>query len=155
MLGAIIGDIVGSRFEFNNLKSKEFVLFDKRKCFETDDTVMTLAVAKSVLEYLKNPTKLDLNKLTIEKMHIFGRKYPFKGYGGRFSMWLALGSTEPYNSFGNGAAMRVSSCGFVANSLEQAKELSKKVTEVTFLKDLRECICCGSFQTATLSSRRK
>ena len=131
MLGAIIGDIVGSKYEFNNIKTKKFVLFDKKKCFFTDDSVMTLAVAESVLEYLQDPSRIDLNKLTVRNMHRYGARYPRRGYGGSFLVWLITNSTEPYGSFGNGAAMRVSSCGFVAKSLEEAKELSKKVTEVT------------------------
>ena len=130
MLGAIIGDIVGSKYEFDNIKTKEFKLFDK-DCFFTDDSVMTLAVAKSLLEYRSNPDKLDLNQIVIKNMHSFGKKYPNRGYGGSFLLWLLREDTKPYNSFGNGAAMSVSSCGFAANSLEEAKELSKKVTEVT------------------------
>lgn len=130
MLGAIIGDIVGSKYEFNNIKTKEFELFDK-DCFFTDDSVMTLAVAKSLLEYYPNPSELDLNQIVIKNMHSFGKKYPNRGYGGRFAMWLIREETKPYNSFGNGAAMRVSACGFAAKSLNEAKELSKKVTEVT------------------------
>lgn len=130
MLGAIIGDIVGSKYEFNNIKTKEFELFDK-DCFFTDDSVMTLAVAKSLLEYCPNPSELDLNQIAIKNMYSFGKKYPNRGYGGRFAMWLIREETKPYNSFGNGAAMRVSACGFAAKSLNEAKELSKKVTEVT------------------------
>ncbi len=128
MLGAIIGDIIGSRFEWNNNKSKEFDLLTY-KCFFTDDTVMTLAIAKSILEV--DQEYGDLGIITINNMQEIGRSYPLAGYGGMFRKWLYLTNPEPYNSYGNGSAMRVSSCGFVANSIEEAISLSRKVTEVT------------------------
>lgn len=128
MLGAIIGDIVGSRFEWQNHKSKEFELLTK-ECFVTDDTVMTLAVAKALLESW--PGFDDLSEKAVRYMRELGRMYPDCGYGARFEQWLLSHDPEPYNSCGNGAAMRVSACGWAARSLEEVKKLSKAVTEVT------------------------
>ena len=111
MLGAIIGDIVGSRFEWNNIKTKEFD-FLTSSCEPTDDSVMTLAVAKAILEA---DTDIDkLSSLAVKYMREIGRKYPNCGYGGMFSRWMFSDSMEAYNSYGNGAAMRVSACGFAA-----------------------------------------
>lgn len=128
MLGAIIGDIVGSRFEWNNNKTKHFELLND-KCFFTDDTVMTLAIAKAILHSKSDYS--DLSSLSIKYMQEVGRNYPSCGYGGSFGLWVFSNNPKPYNSFGNGAAMRVSPVGFVAKSLDQAISLSKKVTEVT------------------------
>lgn len=128
MLGAIIGDIVGSRFEWNNIKSKEFD-FLTDKCFPTDDSIMSLAVAKAILESKNDNSDLGAN--AVKFMQELGRKYPDGGYGGRFSFWLTESDPKPYNSWGNGSAMRVSACGFAAKSLEETIALSKAVTEVT------------------------
>jgi len=128
VIGAIIGDIVGSRFEWDNHRSKEFELFTQ-ECFATDDSIMTLAIGKALLES-KNDWK-DLGAQAVRCMQEVGRPYPRCGYGGRFWDWMYSDHPKPYNSFGNGAAMRVSACGFVARSLEEAKALSKAVTEVT------------------------
>ncbi len=119
MLGAIIGDIVGSVYEWHNIKTKEFPLF-REDCFFTDDTVMTCAVAEAIM----NGGSLDN---FIDSMKIYGRMYPDAGYGGRFRVWLATDTREPYYSFGNGSAMRVSPCGWVENSHELA-ERSAAVT---------------------------
>jgi ADP-ribosylglycohydrolase len=96
MLGAIIGDIVGSIYEFNNIKSKEFPLFSD-KCFFTDDTVMTIAVAEAICCGGEK-------KNFIASMKKYGRKYPHAGYGGNFRHWLISEDLEPYNSYGNGSA---------------------------------------------------
>ena len=128
MLGAIIGDIVGSRFEFNNIKTKQFELFAPR-CFATDDSIMTLAVAKALLDSKADHS--DLGACAVRAMQEIGRPYPHCGYGGRFIEWIYTDNPQPYNSFGNGAAMRVSPCGFAATSLEEAKALSRAVTEVS------------------------
>jgi len=128
MLGAIIGDIVGSRFEWDRIKTKDFEFF-MRDCFMTDDSIMTLAVAKAIVESKKDP---DILRKTIAgHLREVGRPYPDCGYGGKFYMWMYSDDPKPYNSYGNGAAMRVSPCGFAASSLEEAKMLSKIVTEVT------------------------
>lgn len=125
MLGAIIGDVVGSVYEFNNIRTKKFELFGKEN-FLTDDSIMTIAIT----EVLKNGYQDDNDKI-VETLKKWGRKYPKAGYGGHFFKWLFTEETEPYYSFGNGAAMRVSPVGWYANSEEEVKKLSKKVTEVT------------------------
>ncbi len=128
MLGAIIGDIVGSRFEWNNHRSKEFELLTY-KCNVTDDSVMSLAIAKALMEC--KPDYSDLPHQAVKCMQSVGRHYPNCGYGGGFRRWMFSDNPQPYNSYGNGAAMRVSACGFVADGIEEAKKLSKAVTEVT------------------------
>jgi len=128
MLGAIIGDIAGSRFEWDNIKTKEFELFTDEN-FATDDSIMTLAVAKAIL--LSQKDLNQLNQLTVQSMQEVGRPYPNCGYGGMFQQWMYSDNPKPYHSFGNGAAMRVSPCGFAADSLEEAIKLAQAVTEVT------------------------
>lgn len=128
MLGAIIGDIVGSRFEWDNCRSKEFEFFNY-KCFPTDDSIMTLALAQAII--ISKPDYSDLSKKAVECMQTIGREYPRCGYGGHFNEWIFSNDPQPYNSYGNGAAMRVSAAGFAANSLEEAKMLSRKITEVS------------------------
>lgn len=127
MLGAIIGDIVGSRFEFHNTKNKHFNFFDER-CYFTDDTVMTVAVAQALLSS-KSPSELKRN--TVVCMRRVGQAYPHSGYGGMFSRWLVTANPQPYNSYGNGAAMRISPVGFLARDAEDVKKLSEAVTSVT------------------------
>lgn len=128
MIGAIIGDIVGSRFEWDNHRNKEFELFT-RDCFATDDSIMTLAIGKALMRSKSDWS--DLGEQAVSCMQEVGRPYPHCGYGGRFWDWMYSNNPKPYNSFGNGAAMRVSACGFIARNLEEAKALSKAVTEVT------------------------
>ena len=128
MLGAIIGDIVGSRFEWNNNRSKKFDFLTYR-CSVTDDSIMSLAIAKALLESKSDYS--DLSENAVKFMQGIGRHYPNCGYGGRFREWIHSDNPKPYGSYGNGSAMRVSACGFVANSLQEVKQLSKAVTEVT------------------------
>lgn len=128
MLGAIIGDIVGSRYEWDNHCSKDFELLTY-KCFFTDDTVMSLAICEALMS--SKSSYDDLSRQSIKCMKEIGRKYPDCGYGGNFHKWMFSTTIEPYNSFGNGAAMRVSACGHVAKSLKEVKLLSEKVTQVT------------------------
>lgn len=133
MLGAIIGDIVGSVYEWNNVKTKEFELFQDYG-FYTDDTVMTLAVATALKKWhcsAQNGDIEQLKQVLIDSMHVFGHTYPDSGYGSRFKIWLKRRERLPYNSFGNGSAMRVSPVAYVANSLEQAKVLARATAEVT------------------------
>ena len=121
MLGAIIGDIIGSRFETHNIKSKKFVLFIPKISRITDDSVLTTAVADSIL-----------NNIHIsDSLKKWSEKFPKVGYGYAFRAWIKQDKKTPYYSFGNGSAMRVSSVGWLANSEEEVKELSKKVTEIT------------------------
>lgn len=128
MIGAIIGDIVGSRFEWHNIKTKEFELFHRR-CRPTDDSVMTLAVAQAILDSEGDPASLSQN--AVRHMQALGRRYPDAGYGGRFRKWLRAENPQPYRSYGNGSAMRVSPCGFAAKTLEEAVAMADAVTRVT------------------------
>ena len=136
MLGAIVGDIVGSRYEFNNHRSLEFPLFDD-DCFATDDSIMSLAVGKAIVEFYKQNLAIDdkgqkvLFDLTVRYMRQIGQPYPRCGYGGRFWHWMYCANPQPYNSFGNGAAMRVSAAAWAASTLEEALKLAKVVTSVT------------------------
>lgn len=128
IIGAAIGDIVGSRFERNNCKKKDFTFF-RSGCRVTDDTVMTLAVAKALVE--ANRKYDDINNIAINNMVDVGRKYQQCGFGKTFFDWIKTDNHEPYNSYGNGSAMRISSVGIVARTEEELKEISKKVTEVS------------------------
>ena len=128
MIGAIIGDIAGSRFEWDNHRSKDFELFTP-KCFATDDSIMSLAVAEALMR--AKPDFSDLSAQAVRCMQEVGRPYPDCGYGGRFSEWMYSDDPQPYHSFGNGAAMRVSACGLAAKSVEEAKALSRAVTIVS------------------------
>ena len=119
MLGAIIGDIVGSTREWNNIKREDFELVPQDSRF-TDDTVMTLAVAEWLMT---DPTHGESS--LVKCMQELGRKYPNAGYGGMFRRWLRTESPQPYGSFGNGSGMRVSPVGLYAQSLEEALELAR------------------------------
>ena len=125
IIGAVCGDIIGSIYEFNPTKDPNFKLFTSQSKF-TDDTVMTCAVA----EWLMEDPKHSHEKL-VEIMHRYGEEYPHRGYGGMFKQWLENKWTEPYNSFGNGSAMRVSPVGYYAKSLEEALQLAQISAEVT------------------------
>ncbi len=130
MLGAIIGDIAGSRFEWDRIKTKEFdFLTQIGGCEFTDDSVMTAAIAKAILDC--NGDYSDLGNKAVYYMQNLGRQYPNAGYGGKFSYWITSSNPQPYNSYGNGSAMRVSPCAYAANTLDEAIDLSKAVTEVT------------------------
>ena len=128
MIGAIVGDIVGSRFEFHNLKSKDFKLFHP-DCRPTDDTVMTLAVGDALMEHLA--TGCDLAESAVRKMQGWGLRYLDAGYGAAFLNWLAAERPRPYYSWGNGAAMRVSFCGWAGKTLKDAVRMAHEVTRVT------------------------
>lgn len=128
MFGVIIGDIAGSRFELDNCKSKEFELFDAECCF-TDDTVMSLAICDALMNSKSDMSDLGAN--AVKSMQTFGRRYPRAGYGGSFRRWIFSENPQPYNSWGNGAAMRVSACGLFASDVGEAERLSRCVTEVT------------------------
>ena len=124
MLGAIIGDTVGSRFEFDNIKTKDFELVNEDS-FLTDDSIMTMAVYEILSKHIYDKDEV------IDTIKKWGRAYPNRGYGGRFSYWLFSDQRDSYRSFGNGAAMRVSPVGWFARDEEEVKSLSKMVTEVT------------------------
>ena len=130
MIGAIIGDIAGSRFEgrSRNYKKKDFEFF-VQWCRPTDDSVMTVAVGKAILECEGNYKWLA--ERAVACMQELGRMFPHCGYARRFKGWIFADDPQPYNSFGNGAAMRVSAAGFAARSLAEARELSYKVTAMS------------------------
>lgn len=122
MIGAIAGDIIGSVYEFDNIKTTDFPLFTSESDY-TDDTIMTVAVA----DWLLNGG--DLTRV----MQEYGRKYPcpMGGYGGRFSGWLREKDPQPYNSWGNGSAMRVSAVGWKFDSLEETLDVARETALVS------------------------
>ena len=135
MYGAIFGDIVGSVYEFNNIYKKDFPLFSKGSVF-TDDSVMTLAVAEALLsvadEDKDSATDIERFKSALVKaMKSIGRSYPASGYGTSFLCWLYSDNSEPYGSYGNGSAMRVSPVAWCAGSLDEALALAKASAVVT------------------------
>ena len=134
MYGAIIGDIAGSVYEFNNIKTKDFPFFRSDSDY-TDDTVMTVAVAAALEDAaLAAPvTKDEMRGLFIRRMREYGRRYPcpMGAYGASFAAWLRSDEDQPYNSCGNGSAMRVSPCALIAGSLEEAETLAELSAEVT------------------------
>ncbi len=128
MVGAVIGDIVGSRFEWDNVKSKDFDLFTD-ECSFTDDSVMSLALCDALMRCKTNYA--DLSEQAVQSMQTIGRSYSHCGYGSLFYDWIHSNNPRPYNSFGNGAAMRVSGCGYAGRSVNEVKKLSKAVTGIT------------------------
>ncbi|WP_297981624.1 ADP-ribosylglycohydrolase family protein [uncultured Methanobrevibacter sp.] len=124
IIGTIAGDIIGSIYEFNSIKSKEFPLFKKYSTF-TDDTVMTLAIADWLVEDKNSKDVL------IQKLKEYGRNYPNAGYGGMFKEWVMMENPEPYGSWANGSAMRVSPVAWVGESLEEVQKLARISAEVT------------------------
>lgn len=145
MIGAVIGDIAGSRFEFDNYRAKDFEIFTPES-FITDDSIMTLAVAKALLESGRDYTSLSRN--AVKYMREIGCHYPDCGYGAAFLSFIYCPDPEPYNSWGNGAAMRVSAVPYCASSIEETKLLSRLVTEVSHnhpegIKGAEAAAVCG------------
>lgn len=131
MYGAILGDIIGSPFEFDRGdKTKDFKLFSRRSHF-TDDSVMTLAVCEALLLVGQDAAVKEIEDAVITSMQSWGRRYPHEGYGGYFRRWLTAHYPEPYNSFGNGSAMRVSAAGWLYDSLEKTRVVAKATANVT------------------------
>lgn len=120
MLGAIAGDIIGSVYEAIDIKTTDFPLFSARSTF-TDDTVLTVAVADSILNDI--PYEVNLKR--------YFRMFPYAGYGGTFRAWAASESMEPYNSWGNGSAMRVSPVGFAYDTIDDVLGEARRSAEVT------------------------
>ena len=120
MIGAVAGDIIGSVYEGNPIKSTEFPLFGKHSRF-TDDTVLTVAVAYATLSGIDYGNALKA----------FGRKYPFAGYGMSFYQWLFADDSSPYNSWGNGSAMRISPVGFAFDTIDDVLDQAHRCAEVT------------------------
>lgn len=136
IIGAIIGDIVGSVYEFNNVKSKNFAWFPScKECRATDDSVLTIAIADSIMETAsmkkdKNFEKFFKDKL-VESLHYHARNHPFCGFGYGFLNWILCREIRPYNSWGNGSAMRVSPIAYTSNKLEDVLHMAKLSSEVT------------------------
>lgn len=131
MYGTILGDIIGCPFEFDRGdKTKDFKLFSRRSHF-TDDSVMTLAVCEALLKVGQDATVKEIEDAVITSMQSWGRRYPHEGYGGYFRCWLTARHPEPYNSFGNGSAMRVSAAGWLYDSLEKTRVVAKVTANVT------------------------
>lgn len=131
MLGAVCGDIVGSVYEGNPIKTKDFELFTDEKEF-TDDTVMTIAVAQGLLSLAEFP-ETAVKSAVIDSMKCFGRAHNDVGYGGNFRRWLFLEDEgdKPYGSYGNGSAMRVSAVGWLFSAIEETRRVAAWTAEVT------------------------
>ncbi len=130
MYGAILGDMIGAPYEFDRgHKSKEFPLFAKGTQF-TDDSVMTIAVAEALMES-EGGSDEEIKAALIGSMQKWGERYPYAGYGGMFSGWLTEEDPQPYNSCGNGSAMRVSSAGWLYDDLEETRRIARLSAEVT------------------------
>ncbi len=135
MLGAIAGDVIGSRFEWDNYKAKDFELLHQ-DCDYTDDSVLTMAVAQALREVFKsdnsNQVVADQAAGDFEK-HIkdFAVRYPGRGYGGMFSQWIYLEDSKPYGSYGNGSAMRASACGWVYEEEDISMKAARSSSVVT------------------------
>ena len=131
ILGAICGDIVGSLFEFSPIKSKDFEFINDKSVY-TDDTVMTVANMLWLIDIKnRNLTKEEEKECLIDCMHKLGQRDLLVGYGGRFYKWLVNEEREPYNSWGNGSAMRVSPIGWFFDNIEDVMEYAKISAEVT------------------------
>ena len=130
MLGATIGDVVGSIHAWNNIKTKKFELFDVR-CRFSGATVLTCAVAKALRKYVETGKKCDLQEELKEELLNYGWLYPDINYGRSFMAWLFADEQQPYGSAGAGSAMRVSPAGWLASSLAEAEEFAKMTAEVT------------------------
>jgi len=131
MYGAILGDMIGSPYEFDRSgKKKEFPLFIPRSCY-TDDSAMTIAVAEALLDTLGTKNREERKTAVVRSLQKWGRRYPDAGYGGRFYGWLYERNPQPYNSWGNGSAMRVSSAGWLYDTLEETLEAAADTAAVT------------------------
>ena len=131
MYGAILGDIIGSPYEFDRgRKTKDFPLFSKGSYY-TDDSIMTLAVADAFLQASASDLEEDLKARLVERLQHFGNLYPYAGYGCRFIGWLSAKNPQPYNSYGNGSAMRVSSVGWLFDDLPTVLHMARLSAEVT------------------------
>lgn len=131
MIGAILGDIIGSPYEFDRgNKTKEFPLFSENSAF-TDDTVMTIAVAAAFLDVQPDASDEYIRQRIISEMRDFGVRYPYAGYGMSFSRWLTCDNPQPYNSYGNGSAMRVSSVAWLYDNIDAVRRAARLSAEVT------------------------
>ena len=130
MYGAILGDMIGAPYEFDmGDKTKDFPLFSRRSQF-TDDSVMTVAVAEALLNTLGKSDE-EIKAALVKSMQKWGHAYPNAGYGGMFYRWLRAKDPQPYNSYGNGSAMRVSAAGWLFDTLEETRHMARLTAEVT------------------------
>ena len=131
MYGAILGDIIGSPFEFDRGdKTKNFDLFSEG-CDFTDDSVMTIAVGEALLVVGSEATVKEIEDAVASNMQDWGKRYPHAGYGGCFRHWLKENNPKPYGSYGNGSAMRVSAVGWLYDSMERTREVARATANVT------------------------
>ena len=131
MYGAILGDFIGSPYEFDmGSKSKDFPLFSQKSKY-TDDTAMTIAVASAFLKIPENAADEAIRWEVTRHMQSFGQRYPYAGYGGMFRQWLRAKEPQPYGSYGNGSAMRVSSVAWLYNDLETVRKMARLSADVT------------------------
>lgn len=130
MIGAFLGDMIGAPYEFDRGdKSKEFSLFSKDSRF-TDDSVMTAAVCDALVHTFGSSDEV-IKKFLVHTMKHWGREYPNAGYGARFNDWIWSDNPKPYNSFGNGSAMRVSSVGWLFDTIEETRHMARLTAEVS------------------------
>ena len=131
MIGAIIGDIIGSTYEFiDNVKDKNFELFPPYS-MTTDDSIMSLAVGQALVNTYKEKNTIKIQNELIKQMQKFGREYPYSGYGLKFKEWLRKENPKPYNSFGNGSGMRVSSVAWLYDNLEDINKYAEITASVS------------------------
>ena len=131
MYGAILGDMIGAPFEFDRgHKTKDFEMFSRYTQF-TDDTVMTIAVADGLMDVPVEAEDTMICHRIVQSMRKWGRKYPDAGYGGMFSGWLEMENPQAYGSYGNGSAMRVSSAGWLYDSIRETRRIARLTAQVT------------------------
>ena len=158
MYGAILGDMIGAPYEFDRGgKTKDFPLFTEKSSY-TDDTIMTVAVAEALLE-VQNGSQTETRDLLVRSLRKWGRKYPHAGYGVRFSRWLRSSDPQPYGSYGNGAAMRVSAAGWLYGTLAMTRRMARRTAEVTHdhpegIKGA-EATACAIFMARTGSGKEE
>ena len=158
MYGAILGDMIGAPYEFDRGgKTEDFPLFTEKSSY-TDDTIMTVAVAEALLE-VQNGAQTETRDLLVRSLRKWGRKYPHAGYGVRFSRWLRSSDPQPYGSYGNGAAMRVSAAGWLYGTLAMTRRMARRTAEVTHdhpegIKGA-EATACAIFMARTGSGKEE
>ncbi len=158
MIGAILGDMIGAPYEFDmGNKTKDFPLFIESSRY-TDDSVMTIAVAEALMDFL-GKTDDEIRNALVKSMQKWGHIYPYAGYGGMFKEWLCETDPKPYGSYGNGSAMRVSSAGWLYDTLEETRHIARLTAEVTHnhpegIKGA-EATACAIFLARTGSSKEE
>lgn len=159
MIGAILGDIIGSPYEFSHYKvAEDFPLFTNCSRL-TDDSVMTVAVARALLDAESDAGEIAIKNKVIDNMKSWGRRYPAAGYGSHFLQWIMSSDRQPYNSCGNGSAMRVSAVGWLYDDLEHTRTVARWTAEVTHnhpegIKGA-ESVACAIFLARSGASREE